>query len=129
MNKYYCDTNFIIRYLLRDNEEMFIKTKSVFDGMLSGNTSIILEQTVFTEIVFVLSSYYKIPKTKICDVLSNLLIHRKIICEDKHSLLNALKIYEHKNLHIVDCILIAKSKTTKVQILSFDERLNAYVDS
>lgn len=121
--KYYCDTNFVIRYLLGDNPEMFLKTKEVFAQVQTGKVSIILEQTVFTEITFVLSSFYKIPKNKIAEVLSELLVYKGIICEDKDSLLLALNLYSGHNLHIVDCLLVAKAEKSNITILSFDQKL------
>lgn len=121
--KYYCDTNFVIRYLLGDNLEMFLKTKEVFAQVQTGKASIILEQTVFTEITFVLSSFYKIPKNKIAEVLSDLLAYKGIICEDKDALLLALNIYSSHNLHIVDCLLVAKAEKSNITILSFDQKL------
>ena len=79
--KYYCDTNFVVRYLLGDNHEMLSKTKMIFEQVQTGKISLILEQTVFTEIVFVLSSFYKVPKGKISKILSELLAYKGIICE------------------------------------------------
>lgn len=121
--KYYCDTNFVLRYLLGDNKEMLLKTKEVFEQVQTGKISLILEQTVFTEIIFVLSSFYKIPKNKISEILSELLAYKGIICEDKKSLLLALDLYYKENLHIVDCLLIAKAGIDNLDILSFDQKL------
>jgi predicted nucleic-acid-binding protein len=121
--KYYCDTNFILRYLLADDEKSFIKTKDIFSKVQKGNISVIIEQTVFTEAIFVLSSFYKVPKNKISETLCEFLSYKKIICEDKKSLLLALEIYKKENLHIVDCILIAKSSINNVEVISFDKKL------
>lgn len=121
--KYYCDTNFIIRYLLGDNQDMLLKTKKIFEQVQAGKIFLILEQTVFTEIVFVLSSFYRVPKNKISEILSELLIYKGIVCADKESLLLALDLYNKQNLHIVDCLLIAKAKASNLDILSFDQKL------
>ncbi|MCU0322614.1 MAG: PIN domain-containing protein, partial [Chitinophagaceae bacterium] len=121
--KYYCDTNFVIRYLLGDNQEMLLKTRKIFEQVQTGKIFLILEQTVFTEIVFILSSFYKVPRNKICEVLSELLAYKGIICEDKDSLLLALSLYHKQNLHIVDCVLIAKAEQNGLDILSFDQKL------
>lgn len=121
--KYICDTNFIIRYLLADNHEMFIKTKVLLDQVKIGSITLIIEQTVFTEVIFVLSSFYKVPKDKIVETLSELLAYKGIDSE-KEVLLPALDVYLQQNMHIVDCILIAKSKASNCPILSFDHALN-----
>lgn len=122
--KYIIDTNFIIRYLIADNKEQFIKAKEIFDQAKSGQISIILEQTVFTETIFVLNSFYKVPREKICTILSELLTYKGIKCE-KEILLRALKIYQDENLHIVDSVLLSKSKNEDISILTFDEKLKS----
>jgi predicted nucleic-acid-binding protein len=123
--KYICDTNFVIRYLIADNEEMFAKTKDIFDQVQTGQVTLIIEQTVFTEIIFVLSSFYKVPKEKITEILSKLLLYKGIV-SDKEVLLLALDYYHNTNLHIVDCLLLAQAKITATPILTFDRQLSAY---
>lgn len=71
-----------------------------------------------------LSSFYKVPKKKIAQVLSELLVYKGVICENKEALLLALDIYaEQHNLHIVDSILAAKTKIHDLPLLSFDLKL------
>lgn len=122
--KYYCDTNFILRYLLGDNEEMLVKTTDYFDKAQSGEITLIIEQTVFTETIFVLSSFYKVPKEKITEILSNLLSYKGVYNEDASALMASLELFAKKNIHIVDCLLIAKSQATGLSVLSFDKELN-----
>jgi predicted nucleic-acid-binding protein len=118
--KYICDTNFILRYLLGDNIKMFEEAKEIFNQAKTGEITLLIEQTVFTEVVFVLSSFYKIPREKIGSILSELLVYKGIKCE-REILTLALSYYTKYNLHIVDCILAAKTKITEAQILTFDE--------
>lgn len=124
--KYYCDTNYIIRYLLADNEEHFQKTSEIFQHTQTGKILLIIEQTVFTEVIFVLSSFYKVPKNKIVQVLSELIVYKGVICEDKDSLLLALNIYAKHNLHIVDSILAAKAQRHNSPLLTFDSKLGEF---
>ncbi|OJW71234.1 MAG: PIN domain-containing protein [Candidatus Amoebophilus sp. 36-38] len=115
-----CDTNVILRYLLADNPEMFAKTKAIFDQAKIGRITLIIEQTVFTEVIFVLSSFYKVPKDKITQILSELLAYKGISGE-KEVLSLALDYYSKHNMHVVDCLLLAKNKITDLPILSFDQ--------
>lgn len=121
--KYYCDTNYIIRYLVEDDERKLDEIKKLFHQVQTGKTLLIIEQTILTEVVFVLSSFYKVPKEKIAQVLSELLVYKGVICEDKESLLLALDIYAKHNIHIVDSILAAKTKIHNLPLLSFDLKL------
>lgn len=121
--KYICDTNFILRYLLADNQEMFAKAKEIFDEVNTGETTIILEQSVFTEVIFVLASFYKVPKAKIVQILSELLSYKGVKNDEKETLSLALAYYDKYNLHIVDCLLLAKTKITGYPVLTFDQKL------
>ncbi|WP_341759438.1 MULTISPECIES: PIN domain-containing protein [unclassified Candidatus Tisiphia] len=101
---------------------MFSKTKEIFEQVKTGHITLIIEQTVFTEVIFVLSSFYKVPRDKITLTLSEMLTY-KGIQSDKNYFLLALDYYLKYNLHIVDCILLAKAVTTDLPILSFDQKL------
>lgn len=125
--KHICDTNFIIRYLLADNHDMLVKTKEIFDKAKTGEITVIIEQAVFTEVIFVLTSFYKAPKNKICDILTELLSYKGINCYNKETILLALKYYQELNRHIVDCLLLANAKKHDTSVLTFDKKLISYV--
>lgn len=120
--KYACDTNFIVRYLIGDNEKMSIEAKKIFDQAQTGNISIILEQSVFCEVIFVLFSCYRVKRDDIYSKLSIFIMFKGIIT-DKELLTKALEIYRSSNLHILDCILYARTRTEAVSVLSFDKEL------
>ena len=124
--KYLCDTNFILRYLLADNPQMFTKAKGIFDQAKTGKVILIIEQAVFTEVIFVLSSFYKVPKDTITQILSDLLTYKGISSE-KEVFALALDYYNKYNMHVVDCLLLAKNKLASIPVLTFDEQLNDYL--
>ena len=121
--QYICDTNFIVRYLVTDNQEMFAKANEIFDQVKIGKITLIIEQAVFMEVVFVLTSVYLVPKTQIVETLSELMTYKGVI-SDKELLLRSLDFYRDYNLHIVDCLLMAKAVVGNTPILSFDQKLN-----
>lgn len=120
---YIVDTNVIVRYLINDNQELFTKAKAFFDKVKLGEIKCYLEQTVFTEVIFVLSNFYQIPREAISNSLANLLQYKGLINEDKTLLTESLELYKTTNLHIVDCILGAKVKEKELKLMSFDQEL------
>jgi predicted nucleic-acid-binding protein len=122
MKKYIVDTNFILRYLLADNKEQYKTAKTIFDQARDGRVQIELEQSVFVETIFVLSSFYKIPKNKIIEIMHSFLSYKGIETE-KDLLHKALEIYQNHNIHIVDSIIAAKSLLDSFSILTFDKKL------
>ena len=122
MKKYIADTNFILRYLLADNEESYKQTKSIFDEARIGKCHIDIEQSVFTETIFVLSSFYEVPRVEIVRILKSLLSYKGIKTNlDCYS--TALDTYLEHNIHIVDAIIATKSKMDNIEVLTFDQKL------
>jgi predicted nucleic-acid-binding protein len=109
MMQYIVDSNFILRYLLNDNPEQYKQAKLIFDEARSGKVQICLEQVVFVEVIFVLTSFYKVLKEKIVEIMHSLLSYKGINTE-KELLSAALDLYKTHNIHIVDSIIAAKAK-------------------
>lgn len=123
MSQHIIDTNVIIRCLIKDDSKFFIQAKQFLDQVKSGKIKCHLEQAVFTEVVFVLSSYYEVPREKIADVLHNLLFYKGMIVKNKDVFLLSLDIYKNSKLHIVDSLLAANSQIHNLKLMSFDEEL------
>lgn len=131
MNKTYniIDTNFILRYLLADNQEQYQVAKTFFQNVKSGKTRAYLEQAVIMEVIFVLSSYYKVPRERIVNVLNNFLRYKGLVINEKEIIIKALEIYMTTKLHIVDSLLAAKSIISNLNIMTFDNELKEYVNN
>jgi len=111
------DANYILRYLLNDNEKM---AKQAKETILNEHCLILNE--VIAEVVYVLSGVYKTPKDVISPTLSDLIMLENFtMYGSKYLMVNALLIYQNKNLDFVDCYLCALSE--KHQIKSFDKKL------
>ncbi len=112
------DTNYILRYLLRDNEEVFATANEV----ISSQHCFILE-SVLAEVVYVLNGVYKAPKQLIAKTLSRLISLENISMHESVSIfMTALEYYQCKNLDFVDCCLCARKG--RYEIKSFDKKLN-----
>jgi predicted nucleic-acid-binding protein len=111
------DTNYILRYLLRDNEEMYGTAKEVI-----CNHHCYVVESVLAEAVYVLSGVYKVPRPLISKTLSQFISLDSIFMNENISLFTtALELYQSKNLDFVDCCLCAKK--TIFEIKSFDKKL------
>jgi predicted nucleic-acid-binding protein len=120
------DTNLIIRYLIADDKKLFEQATAIFNQVQDGTKKLAIEAFVTTEVIYVLSSFYKVPKEEIKNTLLNLISYRGIII-DKELTIKALDIYSSTNLHIVDCLLAAKSLISNQDIATFDKELIQFV--
>ena len=113
------DANYILRFLLKDNLEMYEISKECI-----ANNDCTIPSEVLAEVVFVLLKVYKVEKQDISKSLISFLKYNSIIMNDKHTIIESLNIFKNKNknLDFVDCILCAKSK--KYTIKTFDKKLN-----
>ncbi len=122
MKKYIADTNFILRYLLADDVDSYKQTKIIFEQARIGKCQVEIEQSVFAEVIFVLSSFYKVPRSEIVRILKSLLSYKGIkIDSDIYSV--ALDIYLENNIHIVDSIIAVKVLSSGDELLTFDKKL------
>lgn len=122
------DTNVILRYLLKDDENLYQEAKQIFDKLITGEKKAILKEIVFCEIVFVLKDFYGVNKEDIVDSLTRLLSYTNLMA-DKKVLFEALRLYKEHNLHIVDCILGAEANINKYNLTTFDKKLNQHLNT
>ena len=116
------DANYILRFLLRDNENMYQIAKDT----ITANTCFI-ENEVLAEVVFVLLKVYTVSKCDIRKTLEKFISFENIIVNNQNITLQALKIFDEKNLDYVDAILCAKSKQIPVE--TFDKKLMKYIST
>ena len=57
---------------------------------------------VIAEIIWVLESYYELPKKKVREMLEKTLITPFLFCPQKDLILNALSLYDEKNIDYID---------------------------
>ena len=110
------DTNYIVRFLTNDNEEM----ATIAEDIILNKTPYISNE-VLAEVVYVLIGVYEIPKKDVSDMLIQLISFKNIQVENKTIILNALQILQNKNLDFVDCLLCSYSKNDEIK--TFDKKL------
>lgn len=121
------DTNFILRYLLRDIEDQFQQTDSFFEDVRSGKTVALLDQSVLVECLYVLTKHYQVPRVAASSNLTALLQYKGVVNTDKAVLVKSLKFFAETPLDPVDCILAAQSAVAGHSVMTFDKALRKIV--
>lgn len=122
------DTNAIVRYLVKDEPNLFKRAKDFFDQVKSGSEKAIILESVIAECIYVLTKIYKVPKEKAADSLIDILHYKGVINEDRDELIAAVNAFANSGLDIVDCILWAKLQGGMGRLFSFDEDLNRFAE-
>jgi len=121
------DTNIFIRFFTNDDPIKAATVHQAFQKVESKEIELFITESVFTEIVYVLSSpkLYAVERSKIEMLMKSILILDNTKMEKKTDYLHALDIFTKSRLDIEDCVIIAKAKRMKVQgIFSFDRDLD-----
>jgi len=125
MKKYFIDTNYFLRFLLKDDEKQFNIVYSLFQKGINGEIQLFTSVVVFFEIYWVLSSFYKKKKNKIIEFLKNILKLTFIDFENKIILEEAIILFQKFNLDLEDCYNLAYAKLKKAnEFTTFDKILN-----
>lgn len=115
----YLDANVILRYLLKDCEKFIEQSIEYVE-----NNNAYIKNEVLAEVVYVLNKTYNVPKSEVAVTLKDLLTNTNIESDSKEVVSLALEIFESKNIDFVDSLLCAYNKISKLEIVTFDKKLN-----
>lgn len=121
------DTNVIIRFLTSDKSTRHRKLYSFFESLERGERRAELKLIVLFQVVFVLKSFYKVPKEHIVDGMIGILEYKGIAIKEKKIVRRTLELWRENKLEIVDCYLIACLEgNTKNLLYSYDRDFDKF---
>lgn len=123
------DTNYILRYLLRDDALQYTVVEPFFEQVRSGRERIIIMEGVLVECLYILTKQYHVSRCDAAKALIGLFQYKGVVNPEKELLVDALSRYAETKLDPVDSLLIARADASGLKILSFDKELNSIVIS
>jgi predicted nucleic-acid-binding protein len=115
------DTNILIRHLTGDPPSQATRATA----FLRGSHELILMDLVLAEMVYVLESFYEVPRTEIAGMARALLALPSIVTGDHDLLLRAVEIYEVIRLDFAEAYLVALAELSDVKrVVSFDRQID-----
>ena len=112
------DTNIILRYVLRDHEEMYAKASRLLEKQ-----EIFIPLEVVAEVVYVLEKVYHTEKNDIRETLLTLSNYDNLSFYEHDVMTESLMFYCDEKLDYIDAMLCAYKKIKQAKIDSFDKRL------
>lgn len=119
---YLLDTNVLVRYLVRDEEQQYQQAVNWLKDAENGKIKIIISTIVVAETCFVLESFYKKQRDEISDSMVVLLSQRWMTIPDRDALLSLWTNFKN-GLHFVDSFLIFLAEQENYKLLTFDKKL------
>jgi len=121
------DTNVLIRFLTPDKGKKYKRLYHFFEALEHGEMRVELKLIVLFQVIFVLKSFYKVPKKHIANGLVDILKYKGITIKDKKLVQRTLELWRDKNVEIVDCYLIACLEKDAQNILySYDRDFDKF---
>lgn len=122
ITSYLLDTNALVRYLVRDEEQQYQKVLTWFKDGEKGRIKIIVPSIVVAEACFVLKSFYQKPRSEIADAMTVFLSQRWMTIPDRDALLSLWTNFKN-GFHFVDSFLISLAEQENYKLLTFDKKL------
>ena len=125
MKRALIDSNVVLRYITKDPPKMADAALRTLADAQNGKISLILTSLTVAEVVWVLESFYGHSKAKIAETIAQFLFCDGLEVEDLDLLVEALTLYQGKNLDFADAFLAAIALRRGPQsIYSFDQHFN-----
>ena len=121
MKEYYVDSNFFLRFILKDNLNQWKVANDYFkEAKLEKVKLVFLTETII-EIEYVLRKVYKLSRRIILKYLLTLLSINNFEITDQELLKDTLLYYVEKNIDFVDIIIFLKARSQNAEVLTFDK--------
>ncbi len=117
------DANYILRYLLKDIEDQYLRANSIIE-----NHNVFIPGEIVAEVVYVLQKVYTVPDETIKNTLLNLFEYPTITINEPDIIKKALSIFAKNKIDYADALLIAFAKTKNATIFTFDKKINRIIN-
>jgi len=121
------DTNVLLRFLTSDKSKKYKRLYEFFESLERGGMRVELKLIVLFQVIFVLKSFYNVPKGDIASGIQNILKYKGISIKEKKIVQRTLELWSKKNVEIVDCYLIAcLEKDSQNLLYSYDRDFDKF---
>ena len=116
----FVDTNMLIRHLTGDPPGQAAQATR----LLSQAGQLLLPDLIVAEVVYVLESFYEVPRTRVAELVRAIIAFPAIEVADEPALLRAVEVYEVHRLDFADAYLVAEAEISGVNaVASFDKAI------
>lgn len=117
----FLDTNILLRYFTRDDEDKAARALALLQRVERGEERVETSLIVIFETVYTLQRFYKVPRSDIKDLLTNIIRLRAVQLPGKNVCLEGLDIYAQHTIAFADAYHVAYIKSRgSVEIYSWD---------
>jgi predicted nucleic acid-binding protein len=117
----FVDTNVLVRHLTGDPPAQARRATRY----LEAADELLLPDLIAAEVVYVLESYYDVPRAQVAETLRAIIAFPAVRVVDADLLRRAIEVYEVHRLDFADAYLVASAERTGVGVIaSFDRSID-----
>jgi len=117
----FVDTNILIRHLTGDPPDQAARATR----FLTAADELLLADLVVVEVVYVLESFYEVPRARVAELVRAILAFPAVVVLDPAMLLRAQEVYETARLDFAEAYLVAQAERSGVGVVaSFDRAID-----
>ncbi|MBL7180875.1 MAG: type II toxin-antitoxin system VapC family toxin [Desulfobacterales bacterium] len=121
------DTNVLIRFLTKDDEQQAKTIYRMFKQAESGKKEFWVSLLVVLETLWVLESVYEIPRQEVLDSVNELLLMPILKFEAKSAIQDFVSAGRESDLDLSDILIAHSAKFSGCErVLTFDKRASNY---
>ena len=100
------DTNVVVRYLAQDDARQAAAATRLIEGSLSAEARGFISIVTLAEIIWVMSSNYRVARAAIADIVEGLLTAPQLTVEKSDVIWRALRIYRDSKADFSDGLIV-----------------------
>ena len=117
------DTNVILRFLLKEDPQLFQAVEPLFLQAEQGDLEIYIHPIIIAELIWTLESYYEYSEKKITEVMLQLVEAKGVVVPDKEVIVCTLHDYKEKKVDFIDVYLTQyANKQNPLTIYTLDKK-------
>ncbi len=117
-NMHIVDANIILRYVLRDHEDVYQQAK-----MLMEQEEIVIPVEIVAEVVYVLEKVYQAARDDIRQMIATLGDYPNLSFDEHAVVMSSLDAFCDHRIDFIDAVLYAYHTIEHAEIHTFDKRL------
>jgi predicted nucleic acid-binding protein len=117
----FADANVLVRHLTGDPPEQAARATA----FLAAAQELLLADLVVAETVYVLESFYEVPRARVAELIRAIIAFPTIVVLDPVMLLRSLEVYETDRLDFAEAYLVAQAERSGIGVIaSFDRAID-----
>ncbi|MCZ7533810.1 MAG: PIN domain-containing protein [Acidimicrobiia bacterium] len=116
----FVDTNILVRHLTGDPPDLATRATA----FLTRADELLLPDLIVAEMIYVLESYYEVPREEVARVVQSVVAFPAIRTLDPQLLLRSIEVYVSYRIDFAEAYLVASAESAGVNdIASFDRTI------